>query len=142
MPPVGRLQVRLGFWGTRGGVGVSTAVVTCGRLLADASTSERRIALFDATGQGDLHLLLGREPQIDPLVIGPIMIYLGQPDEEKAAGFEAVIVDGGRHKGTFNADWIEVTRPIPEETLRQRVGLSADTPRRFGLGKLRFEVQK
>ena len=132
-----RQAVRLGFWGTRGGVGVSTAVVDCGRLLADSGP---RIALFDATGRGDLHLLLGREPQPEPLVVGAITIFMGPPDEGQTADFEAVIVDGGRHKGTFNAEWIEVSRPIAEEALRQRVGLSADTPRRFGLGRLRIEV--
>ena len=72
--------------------------------------------------------------------MGAITIFMGPPDEGQTADFEAVIVDGGRHKGTFNAEWIEVSRPIAEEALRQRVGLSADTPRRFGLGKFHIEV--
>ena len=56
--PVKR-RVRVAFYGSRGGVGVSTAALKVAQWLAAAGT---RVILIDATGRGDLHLLLDLEP--------------------------------------------------------------------------------
>ena len=133
-PPAGRLQVRLGFYGSRGGAGVSTAALKVAQALAACG---QRVALFDTTERGDLHVMLGREPQVDPLAIGPITIHLGQPAEAEVNGDEAVIVDGGRHKGMFNVQWIEVTKPLSDEAIARWAGVkSAAPPRRLNLGSL------
>jgi hypothetical protein len=131
-------HIRLGFYGTRGGVGVSTAVVTCAKLLAEA---QLRVALFDATARGDLHLMLGCEPQAEPLMLGLITIFMGQPDEERAAGYPAILVDGGRQQRLFNVEWLAVEQPLTEETLRRLVGLEVPSARALSLGRWRVEVE-
>jgi hypothetical protein len=137
-PQVVTQHIRLGFYGIRGGVGVSTAVVTCAKLLTEA---QLRVALFDATTRGDLHLLLGREPQAEPLTLGLITVFMGQPDEERALGFAAIIVDGGRQTRLFNVEWIEVEQPLIEETLRRLVGFEVTPTRSLSLGRWRVEVE-
>ncbi len=136
-----RIRVRLGFYGARGGVGVSTAALRAAQVLA---AEGQRVALFDATGRGDLHLMLGAQPpepalrsprpkgvgsgaegskDAQPVVLGAITLFLGAPTEEAAAGFDLVIVDGGRTRGKFNAEWIEVSDPLPDGEILWLTGL-------------------
>lgn len=118
-PSVRRLPmagVRLAFWGTRGGVGVSTTAWQVAQILADASLD---VALFDSAKRGDLHLLCGQSPTPDPLRQGNVTIYSGMPTEEIAARHQAVVIDGGRERGIFNAAWIELSRPPAREQLQR-----------------------
>jgi len=128
-----RARIRLGFYGTRGGAGVSTAALLAAQALADAGL---RVALFDATGRGDLHLMLGLQPPSaaaspceasaqneTPVTRGGITLFLSVPSEDAASGFEAIIVDGGRARGAFNADWVTLTDPLPGDAIRRLVGL-------------------
>lgn len=128
-----RRQVRLGFYGARGGVGVSTTALKVAQLIA---TRAQRTALFDATGRGDLHLLLNVEPQ--PLVvIDSLSVFLGAPTEGLVRGFDAVIIDSGRRPGAFNARWIEITRPPGEQAIaRWVVGEESASYRSFNVGPL------
>ena len=52
--PPRRVRVRLGFYGTRGGVGVSTAALRTARRLAAEGL---RVALFDSRRRGDLRVM-------------------------------------------------------------------------------------
>ena len=115
-----RPTVRLGFYGTRGGVGVSTAAVGAARALAEAGHT---VGLFDATRRGDLHLMVGETPT-GRIQHGKITLFLSGPDEERARQFDAVIIDGGRRRGDFNAEWIEVDGPLSENRVRDLVGLA------------------
>jgi hypothetical protein len=119
-PPRRRPSVRLGFYGVRGGAGVSTTALSAAQTLA---SSGQRVGLFDATGRGDLHVMLGLQPAGEPCSHKGITLFLTAPDEETAARFDAVIVDGGRVWGNFNAQWIVVDRPFSEERIRRLVGL-------------------
>jgi hypothetical protein len=132
--PAGRRQVRLGFYGSRGGTGVSTAALKVAQALAARG---QRVALFDTTGRGDLQVMLGHAPGPQPLVLDALHVWLGQPTEEAIGGFEAVIIDGGRRKGSFNAEWIEVKKPLNDQALAQWAGAEAvATPRALSLGSL------
>jgi len=132
--PVGRRQVRLGFYGSRGGVGVSTAALKVAQALAARG---QQAALFDTTGRGDLQVMLGHAPGPQPLVLDALQVWLGQPTEEAISSFEAVIIDGGRRKGSFNAEWIEVKKPLSDQALAQWAGTeTARTPRALNLGSL------
>ena len=132
--PVGRRQVRLGFYGSRGGVGVSTAALKVAQVLAARG---QQVALFDTTGRGDLQVMLGHEPGPQPLVLDTLSVWMRQPTEEAIGGFEAVIIDGGRRKGSFNAEWIEVKKPLNDQALAQWAGAEAvATPRALSLGSL------
>jgi hypothetical protein len=108
--------MRLGFWGTRGGVGVSTTAWQVAQLLADAGSD---VALFDTAKRGDLHLLCGQVPGPEPLRHGNLTIYSGAPTEEIAAQHQAVVIDGGRERGVFNAAWIELNRPPSREQIQR-----------------------
>ena len=124
-PPRRKPTVRLGFYGVRGGTGVSTTALSAAQTLA---SSGQRVGLFDATGRGDLHVMLGLRPAgepVTPVSKAGITLFLTAPDEEKAGLFDAVIVDGGRVWGDFNAQWIVVDRPFSEERIRRLVGLPA-----------------
>jgi hypothetical protein len=114
------LQVRLGFWGTRGGAGTSSAALAAARALA---AEGHHVGLFDATLRGDLHLMAGMTPTDQPISQGGVTFFLRGLDEETARGFSAVIVDGGRARGRFNAEWIAVSKPLSEERLRRLAGL-------------------
>jgi hypothetical protein len=74
-------------------------------------------------------------------------------------GFDAAIVDGGRERGEFNAEWVAVSGHLSEERILRMVGIeppkdregvlkSRETPGRppqggLGLGKLiSIEVTK
>lgn len=114
------LKTRVGFYGTRGGAGASTAALTAARLLAAEGL---RVALFDATGSGDLHLMAGLPPASDPVTQEGITFFLAQPAEDAAQSFDAIVVDGGRKRSQFNVMWVELDRPLSETGLRKRLGL-------------------
>jgi hypothetical protein len=87
--------------------------------------------------------MLGEQPSAQPLHKAGLMLYLGEPTEETACQYEAIIIDGGRQRGTFNAQWIEVQRPFDEAMLRRFTGLppaeqsgAARPTRRLSLPKL------
>jgi hypothetical protein len=118
-PSVGWLPsagVRLAFWGTRGGVGVSTTAWQVAQILTDAGLD---VAVFDSARRGDLHLLCGQAPTPEPLRHGNLTIYSGAPTEEVAAQHQAIVIDGGRERGVFNAAWIELSRPPSREQLQR-----------------------
>jgi len=125
-------RVRLGFWGLRGGVGVSTTALAAAQTL---SAESKRVALFDATARGDLHLMLGLQPSKKPISIGNITLFLGQPTEQVVQDFDAVIVDGGRVRGDFNAEWVPLSKPPDENRVRQLVGLEPVRETEWGLHK-------
>jgi hypothetical protein len=135
--PVPRRQVRVGFYGTRGGVGVSTAALKVAQALAARG---QQVALFDVAERGDLHVLLGREPVAQVMVLGNLSVFMGPPSEVTVQNFEAVIVDGGRQAGAFNAEWIEVKKPLSEQGLADLVGSAGESKRAFGLGGRRLLV--
>lgn len=135
--PVKR-RVRVAFYGSRGGVGVSTAALKVAQWLAAAGT---RVILIDATGRGDLHLLLDLEPDSIRHTLGNLTLWLGQPSEEIVAGYDALVIDGGRQAGSFNARWVELQKPVKDDELRSLAGLPAgetgsNGPRGFNLGRL------
>jgi hypothetical protein len=118
-PSSGRVSlagVRLAFWGTHGGVGVSTTAWRVAQLLAEIGVD---VALFDVTRRGDLHLLSGLVPGPKPMKQGNMTIYSGAPTEELAAHHQAILIDGGRDLGVFNAAWIALSKPPSEEQIRR-----------------------
>jgi cellulose biosynthesis protein BcsQ len=104
----------------RGGVGTSTAALRAAQLLAGQGL---RVAVFDAAQRGDLHVMLGAQPTPQPVQHNLITVYLGEPAEEIVEPYEALVIDGGRRHGTFNAQWIEVNRPLDDNALRRLIGL-------------------
>ncbi|MCP4594118.1 MAG: hypothetical protein GY842_25595, partial [bacterium] len=87
--------VRLGFYGTRGGAGVSITALSAAQVLAQEKGQQ--VGLFDATGRGDLHVMLDLQPTgepVSPVSNRGITLFLAPPDEETARCFDAVIVDG------------------------------------------------
>ena len=115
--------VRLGFHGARGGAGVSTAALTAARALA---AEGQRVVLFDAAGRGDLHIMAGLEPAEHPVARDGITFFLIPPTEAAVRSFDAVIVDGGRERGSFNAKWVSVSKPLSEDQVRRLVGLEPE----------------
>jgi hypothetical protein len=111
---------RLAFFGMRGGVGTSTAALRAAQLLTGQGL---RVAVFDAAQRGDLHVMLGGDPTPQPLQHNLITVYFGEPAEEIVGPYEALVIDGGRRHGTFNAQWIEVSRPLDDSALRRLIGL-------------------
>lgn len=110
-----RRQIRLGFYGTRGGVGVSTTALKVAQLIAARGM---RVALFDATGRGDLHIMLGAEPT-ESLVKDNVTVFIGLPKEDAVNGYEAIVIDGGRQIGAFNTAWIRLDqRPSAQQVAR------------------------
>jgi len=111
------LQVRLGFWGARGGVGTTTAVLTAAQLLVDRGL---RVALCDAAQRGDLHLYLQLEPRAEPTPLSNgSVIFMGLPAEPELAGCAAVLVDGGRQRREYNVRWVRVAQPLRADELRR-----------------------
>jgi len=112
-----RRQIRLGIYGARGGVGVSTTALKVAQLIAARGL---RVALFDATGRGDLHIMLGAEPVPDaPLISGNLGVFLGLPQEDAVGGYEAIVIDGGRQTSAFNTAWIRLDqRPSDQQVAR------------------------
>ncbi len=117
--PVTR-QVRLGFYGVRGGVGVTTAAVTAAKLLA---AQGQRVALYDAAQRGDPYLLLGLTPSAQPASAEGITVYPALPtaDAEAAA---ASIIDGGRERRLFPARWLALEHPLAEAEIAKLLGLA------------------
>jgi len=134
--PVKR-RIRVAFYGSRGGVGGSTAALKAAQWLAEGGT---RVILIDATGRGDLHLMLGLEPDTARHTQGNLTLWLGQPSEEVVAGYDAIVIDGGRQAGTFNARWVELRKPLKDDELQSLVGLSTNNAgnalRTLNLGRL------
>lgn len=127
-------QVRLGFFGQRGGVGVSTTALKVAQALVARG---QRVALCDLTRRGDLHVMLGREPQPQTLVVGLLSLFLGLPSEESMSAFNAVVLDGGRHVGQFNAQWVEIRKPLTDQAIARLLDLDKPEPARaLSLGRL------
>ncbi len=118
------LQVRLGFWGARGGVGTTTAVLTAAQLLTDRGL---RVALCDAAQRGDLHLYRQLEPRAEPTTLSNgSVIFMGLPAETELTGFAAVLVDGGRQRREYNVRWLRVEQPLRAEELRRYLPVETD----------------
>ena len=111
--------VRVGFWGSRGGVGASTAALTAARMLAGRG---RPVLLCDATRRGDLHVMLGVEPTEAPVRVGGVVVRMGLPEDDTPNSAD-IVIDGGRARRNFNAEWVEVSRPLSEERIRRILGL-------------------
>ena len=140
LAPTARRRIRLGLYGAHGGVGVSTAALKIAQWL----TEESRVILIDAARRGDLHLLLGVTPD-GRYSQGNLTLVSDTPSEPLVAGFDVVIIDGGRQKGAaFNARWLEVRKPLKDDELHAQLGLpatSTESPARaFNLGRL-FSVR-
>lgn len=134
---VKRHRVRVGFYGAHGGVGVSTAALTAARLLA----AETRVILIDATGRGDLHYLLGLAPGPTPQTQGNLTVVLthGAVTDESVAGYDAIVIDGGRQARPVNARWVELRKPLKDDELHALLGLGGgDEPPARGRSLGRF----
>ncbi len=115
-----RRQLRLGFYGTRGGVGTTTAVVTAAKLLA---AQGKNVALFDAAQRGDPYLLLDLTPSDQPATTGTITIYPNLALDDARVSYDAIIVDGGRERRAFPARWITVDKPLSEAAVAKLLGI-------------------
>ncbi len=115
-----RRQLRLGFYGTRGGVGTTTAVVTAAKLLA---TQGKRVALFDAAQRGDPYLLLDLTPSDQPATTGNITVYPDLALDDARVSYDAIIVDGGRERRAFPARWIAMDKPLSEAAVAKLLGI-------------------
>ena len=115
-----RRQLRLGFYGTRGGVGTTTAVVTAAKLLA---AQGKCVALFDAAQRGDPYLLLDLIPSDQPATTGTITIYPNLALDDARVSYDAIIVDGGRERRAFPARWITVDKPLSEAAVAKLLGI-------------------
>ncbi len=115
-----RRQLRLGFYGTRGGVGTTTAVVTAAKLLA---AQGKNVALFDAAQRGDPYLLLDLTPSDHPATIGNITVYPDLALDDARVSYDAIIVDGGRERRVFPARWITVDKPLSEANVAKLLGV-------------------
>ena len=114
-------QLRLGFYGARGGVGTTTAAVTAARLLAAQGL---RVALFDAPQRGDPALLLGLTPSEQPVTSGSITVYSGLVLDDARINYDAIVIDGGRQRRLFPARWIGLDAPLSEAEIAEFLGLS------------------
>ena len=115
-----RCQLRLGFYGMRGGVGTTTAVVAAAKLLA---AQGQRVALFDAAQRGDPYLLLGLTPSDQPATTGTITVYPDMLLDDARVSFDAILVDGGRERRVFPARWIAVDKPLSEANVAKLLGI-------------------
>jgi len=116
-----RSQLRIGFYGSHGGVGTTTAAVTAARLLAAQGL---RVALYDAPQRGDPALLLGLTPSEQPVTSGGITVYSGLVLDDTRIDHDAIVIDGGRQRQLFPARWIGLEAPLSEDDIAQRLGLS------------------
>jgi len=116
-----RRQLRLGFYGTRGGVGTTTAVVTAAKLLA---AQGKCVALFDAAQRGDPYLLLDLTPSDQPATTGTITIYPNLALDDARVSYDAIIVDGGRERRAFPARWIAMDKPLSEAAVAKLLGIA------------------
>ena len=108
-----RPSLRLGFYGAQGEKSTSVTALQIAQTLARAG---KRVALFDATRRGEVHALAGVQPLADPVTLQDLdlTLFLDSPTEAAAAGFDAVIVDGGPQRGTFHAQWMAIERKMVE----------------------------
>jgi hypothetical protein len=116
-----RSQLRIGFYGARGGVGTTTAAVTAARLLAAQGL---RVALYDASQRGDPALLLGLTPSEQPVTSGGITVYPGLVLDDARIDYDAIVIDGGRQRRLFPARWIELDAPLSEAEIAELCSLS------------------
>jgi hypothetical protein len=118
-------QLRLGFYGTRGGTGTTTAVVTAAKLLA---AQGKNVALFDAAQRGDPYLLLGLTPSDQPASSGKITVYPDFALDDARVSYDAILVDGGRERRVFPARWIAVDKPLSEADIAKLLGITLPAP--------------
>jgi hypothetical protein len=116
-----RPQLRFGFYGSRGGVGTTTAAVTAARLL---TAQGLRVALFDAPRRGDPALLLRLPPSEQPISSGGITVHLGLVLDDARVDYDAIVIDGGRQRPLFPARWIELDAPLSETEIAELCGVS------------------
>lgn len=116
--PVTR-QVRLGFYGVSGGVGVTTTAVAAAKLLV---AQGQCVALYDAAQRGDPYLLLGLTPSDKPASVGNITVYPDLALDDARLDYAAVIIDGGRERRLFPARWIALEQPLAEAEIAKLVG--------------------
>ena len=116
-----RRQLRLGFYGTRGGVGTTTAVVTAAKMLA---AQGKNVALFDAAQRGDPYLLLNLIPSDQPATTGTITVYPNLALDDARVSYDAIIVDGGRERRAFPARWIAMDKPLSEAAVAKLLGIA------------------
>jgi hypothetical protein len=116
-----RSQLRIGFYGSRGGVGTTTAAVTAARLLAAPGL---HVALYDAPQRGDPALLLGLTPSEQPVTSGGITVYSGLVLDDARIDYDAIVIDGGRQRRLFPARWIALEAPLSEAEIAELLGLS------------------
>jgi hypothetical protein len=112
--------LRLGFYGTRGGVGTTTATVTAAKLLA---AQGKNVALFDAAQRGDPYLLLDLTPSDQPATTGNITVYPDLMLDDTRVSYDAILVDGGRERRVFPARWIAVDKPLSEANIAKLLGI-------------------
>ncbi len=115
-----RRQLRLGFYGTRGGAGTTSAAVTAAKLLA---AQGKHVALFDAAQRGDPYLLLGLTPSDQPATTGTITVYPDLALDDARVSYDAILVDGGRERRVFPARWIAVDKPLSEADVAKLLGI-------------------
>lgn len=113
-------QLRVGFYGTRGGVGTTTAVVTAAKLL---SAQGKSVALYDAAQRGDPYLLLGLTPSDQSATTGTITVYPDLSLDDTRVSYDAILVDGGRERRVFPARWIAVDKPLSEADIAKLLGI-------------------
>ncbi len=118
-------QLRLGFYGTRGGVGTTTAVVTAAKLLTAQGKS---VALYDAAQRGDPYLLLDLTPSDQPATTGKITVYPELALDDTRVSYDAILVDGGRERRAFPARWIVVDKPLSENDIARLLGITLPAP--------------
>jgi hypothetical protein len=122
LPPVSRrMQIRIGWYGARGGAGATTAAVTTARLLAARG---QRVALYDAPQRGDPYLLLGLTPSEQPATTGTITVYPSLALDDARVDHDAIVIDGGRRRQLFPARWIAVDKPLTETEVAHLLGLT------------------
>jgi hypothetical protein len=120
LPASRRMQIRIGWYGTRGGAGTTTAAVTAALLLAARG---QRVALYDAPQRGDPYLLLGLTPSEQPAAAGTITVYPSLALDDARVDHDAIVIDGGRRRQLFPARWIAVDKPLAEAEVAHLLGL-------------------
>ena len=123
--PLRVCQMRIGLYGTRGGVGTTTAAVTVAKLMA---AQGRSVALYDAAQRGDPYLLLGLTPSDQPATTGRITVYPDMTLDDARVAHDVIVIDGGRERRVFPARWIAVDKPLSETELARMLGLPLPTP--------------
>ncbi len=107
--------------GERGGVGTSTAAL---RAKPDAGCWRPPRASVRRHRPGRPPRDAGGGPQGEGTVQAGenLFVRLGVPAEGEADGI-SVVVDGGRHRRSFSAEWVEVSKPLSDDRIRRLLGL-------------------